>query len=389
VILFFYCCFAFALTVAVLSPASQTPVNQALPCQIRAANRQRAHEAEAPTLVFEVATPSSTEPTVSTLTTEEGGEGEEERDDGVREESRKKGERLPSFKSVFDCSYIKINTVNDGKDGWKCGWCGKIFAPRRASRALWHVMKMKGGNVAVCKAAILDKYLKRYQALYDSSREQIDSKKHSSKCMYQSVALHQEAAVGNLLRKRGVVVSGSVLSLLSESPFSSALAAMSTSISVRGGKQNSFALSSQRTMSTMNLDIWKSNNATVEETIANFFHCKNIPDADVESPRFIWLVCVCCLVREDFVVPNRKQIGGDLLDLNYANVYKHNKANLLKLQGIWIGLSRQWRIHPSNGSDEHPCHVRRLSTHDDIYSRLYKAHGGVREERCFVHSQFV
>ena len=119
-----------------LSPASQTPMNQVLPCQVPAANRQRAHEAEAPTLAFEVATPSSTQPTVSTLTTEGGGGGEEEREDGVQEEGRKEGEQLPSLKSVFDCSYIKIKTVNDGKDGWECGWCGKIFAPRHASRAL-------------------------------------------------------------------------------------------------------------------------------------------------------------------------------------------------------------------------------------------------------------
>jgi hypothetical protein len=119
-------------------------MNQALPCQVRAANRQRAHEEEAPTLAFEVATPSTAQPTVSTLITEGGGGGEEEREDGVREEGGKEGERLPSLKSVFDCSYIKINTVNDGKDGWECGWCGKIFAPRHASRACQHVLKIKG-----------------------------------------------------------------------------------------------------------------------------------------------------------------------------------------------------------------------------------------------------
>ncbi len=152
------------------------------------------------------------------------------------------------------------------------------------------MLKIKGGNIAVCKAAILDKFLKRYQALYDSGRGWIDSKKRSSNCMYQSVALHQEAAVGNLQKKRGVVVSGSVLSPLSESPFSSALAETSTSISVRGGKQNSFAVSSQRTMSTMNLDIWKSNNVTVEMAIADFFHCENIPDAVVELP-IIYMAC--------------------------------------------------------------------------------------------------
>jgi hypothetical protein len=50
-------------------------MNQPLSCQVRAANRERAQEAEALMLAFEVATPSSTQPTVSTLTTD-GGEGD-------------------------------------------------------------------------------------------------------------------------------------------------------------------------------------------------------------------------------------------------------------------------------------------------------------------------
>jgi hypothetical protein len=298
---------------------------------VRAATRERAHEAEVPTLAIEVATPSSAQPTVSTLTTE-GGRGDgQEREDGVGEEGGEEAEQLPPLGSVFDCTYIKIKTVYDGMDGWECGWCGKIFAQRHASRALrlQHLLKIKRGNIAVCKAAILDKFQKTYQALYDSGRGGIDSKKRLSKCIYESVALQQESAVGNLLKKHGVVVSGSALSPLSESPFSSALAGTSTSTSVRGSKQNSFAFSSQRTISAMNLDIQKLNNATVEMTFADFFHCKTIPDAVVESPRFIWLINVCRLVREDSVVPHQKQIGCELLDLNYANVYKQNKANLL------------------------------------------------------------
>jgi hypothetical protein len=126
----------FALTIAVLSPALQTPTNQTLPCQVRAANRERAHEAEALALAFEVAAPSSTQPTVSTLTTEGEGGGGQEREDSVGEEGGEEGEPLPSLKSVFDCSYIKIKTVNDGKDGWECGWYGIFFTPRHASRAL-------------------------------------------------------------------------------------------------------------------------------------------------------------------------------------------------------------------------------------------------------------
>jgi hypothetical protein len=86
---------------------------------------------------------------------------------------------------VFDSSYIKIKTVNDGKDVWECGWCGKPFAPRHASRALWHVMKIKKGNstFARWKAAILNKFWKRYKALHDSGKGQMDSKKHLSECI--------------------------------------------------------------------------------------------------------------------------------------------------------------------------------------------------------------
>ncbi len=118
----------------------------------------------------------------------------------------------------------------------------KFFAPWHESRALQHVLKIKKGNIAVCKAVILDKFQKRYQALYDSSRERMDSKKHLSKCSYESVALQQESSVGNLLQKRGVVVSGSALFPSSVSPFSCALAGTSTSTSVRGSRQNTFVL---------------------------------------------------------------------------------------------------------------------------------------------------
>jgi hypothetical protein len=119
-------------------------MNQTLSCQVHVANRERAHEAEAPMLAFEVATPSSTQPTVSTLTTEGGGGDGQEREDGVeeaggeegKEEGREEGEQVPFLRSVFDCPFIKISTVNDGKDGWEYGWCGTIFAPRHASRAL-------------------------------------------------------------------------------------------------------------------------------------------------------------------------------------------------------------------------------------------------------------
>jgi len=77
-------------------------------------------------------------------------------------------------------------------------------------------------------------------------------------------------------------------------------------------------------------DIRKSNNATLEMAIADFFHSENIADAVVESPRFARLVRLCRLVGDDFVIPNRRKIGGELLDLNFQTTYKSNKEKLLK-----------------------------------------------------------
>ena len=47
------------------------------------------------------------------------------------------------------------------------------------------------------------------------------------------------------------------------------------------------------------------------------------------------------LVGEDFVVPNRMKIGGELLDINYENTYNQNKAELMKEAKVfgfaWMG----------------------------------------------------
>ena len=47
---------------------------------------------------------------------------------------------------------------------------------------------------------------------------------------------------------------------------------------------------------------------------------------------------MCRLIGDDFVLPNCKKIGGELLDLNYESTYKTNKDKLLKEANIF-GLS--------------------------------------------------
>ena len=107
-------------------------------------------------------------------------------------------------------------------------------------------------------------------------------------------------------------------------------------------------------------DIRKSNDATVEMAIADFFHCENIPDAVVESSRFKRMISVCRLLGDKFVPPNAKKLGGALLDLNFTITYERNKEELLKEAGVF-GLAFMGdgaTIHRTpNATDECSCHV--------------------------------
>jgi hypothetical protein len=64
---------------------------------------------------------------------------------------------LPAISTVWECVYINYKDVN-GKEGWECQWCGLSFKPRHATRAMRHVLKLKGGDIANCKAVISAKY---------------------------------------------------------------------------------------------------------------------------------------------------------------------------------------------------------------------------------------
>ena len=55
----------------------------------------------------------------------------------------------------------------------------------------------------ICKAAIPERYRKRYSDLYNANIGHQTAKKLSAESAEESVAIQQNGAVDNLLRKRG------------------------------------------------------------------------------------------------------------------------------------------------------------------------------------------
>jgi hypothetical protein len=74
--------------------------------------------------------------------------------------------------SIVHCPFIEesANSQN-GKKGWICKWCGKMFLSRHQSRAICHVLKITLGDIAICTSSIPKEYEDRYRALYARSTE--------------------------------------------------------------------------------------------------------------------------------------------------------------------------------------------------------------------------
>jgi hypothetical protein len=157
------------------------------------------------------------------------------------------------------------------------------------------VLKITCGDIAICTSAIPKNYEDQYRALYDKNMERSLSMKRSHTHIDDALNTKQSLAIANLLEKRGVVVSGGASSSLSMSIHSLPSVQSSVPMTVGAGARYSsmttynsmrgstpFGISSQPSISAsiQNMDIHKSH------AIADFFHCENIPDAVVESPRF-------------------------------------------------------------------------------------------------------
>ena len=102
---------------------------------------------------------------------------------------------LPAISTVWECAYINYKDVN-GKEGWECQWCGQL-----GQWAMRHVLKLKGGDIDICKAVISARYRDQYQALYSYDRQftRVDSKRKLDEIIRDSVTEQQEAAVQSIL----------------------------------------------------------------------------------------------------------------------------------------------------------------------------------------------
>ena len=74
-----------------------------------------------------------------------------------------------------------------------------MFVPVHATRALYHVIRFKGGGIKPCKASIPANYSARYHAMRDYGSSKADSKKRGVEVVDNIVMMQQNSSVETLL----------------------------------------------------------------------------------------------------------------------------------------------------------------------------------------------
>ena len=73
------------------------------------------------------------------------------------------------LKNISKDDYVIKLTSDTGKKSWKCRWCNSVFSGHNATKALFHVSRQKGNDIAKCRGNIDASHLGSYQDLFSRS----------------------------------------------------------------------------------------------------------------------------------------------------------------------------------------------------------------------------
>jgi hypothetical protein len=255
-----------------------------------------------------------------------------------------------ALKEIWDDKKIKRDYDTHQ---WTCLYCQKPFAGHNATKALAHVTRAKGFNIASCQSHrfIPDKKRQSHQDLFDRKQQAKKRRKKSSSALELSISKHQDdlTTAVQSARKRPYTTPTtaskprSVTSVVSTNSGASALTPCSlldrdipqTFLSVKKPARKTPPV-------LMQLSIHDGPNpngeAALTASIADMIHSSGLPFSLSTDPKFRRMIILARNVGTNFVTPSRHRIGTDLLKLNYDMYVARTKEGLLN-QADTYGLT--------------------------------------------------
>ena len=262
------------------------------------------------------------------------------------------------------------------KRKWYCSWCNSPFTPVNATKALAHVLKLKGFSVRSCPSVILPNYEGRYQELFDRGVNEKKSKKDAGERISRRVeglqasineSVRQKRKRGGASAAASLVSTGSVEGASERSSKRRMMASTGhpSSTSKRSLTQSSSSLAgTQTTMHSYVLarsleeedeadgrSLTSFHGGTVAQmgnqvemdhaldtAIAEFCFREGLPFSIVEKPSFTRVIKCAKFASQHYSPPGRDLIRTTYLDASYE-AYMKDGAERLLLEGDTFGGS--------------------------------------------------
>lgn len=91
--------------------------------------------------------------------------------------------------TIWDDENVRKSQSDTGRRVWTCGFCDKVFVTWNATKALAHVLRIKGVDIAVCHAPIPAESHEAYVKL----KSKIDDRKRKRDSTHETMARHVRA----------------------------------------------------------------------------------------------------------------------------------------------------------------------------------------------------
>lgn len=237
---------------------------------------------------------------------------------------------------LTDCLQYKNARM---EEKWRCLWCGHEFSHWNATKVMFHLNKMKGGDIIRCAGKIDSQHEQRYRHLWDyyiqnkkKKQEKNESKKRRSE-QYIDTAHESYASTRKKTTGKFTMVSGTSDT---KSPNDTTDSSLTQSVSARS-KIGPAAITTfvQRKMPDI-IDGAAEEKLTM--AIADMIHSCGLPFSLASHHKFGRVLTLARNASKKYTPPGRNQVGGTLLDLNY-NIYKEKMMTLLQKESDLYGLS--------------------------------------------------
>jgi len=213
---------------------------------------------------------------------------------------------------------------------WTCRWCKNTFVVN-ATKAVAHLSKTRGNEVQICPIGMDEFHRKRYAAFQQALDHKRSLKKRSSDRMDVVIEQHNIIVADKLDRRKEARHCGT--------------SQKGNGASIGGGSSTNTPVS-EITRSTWyhqatiknSLSSNPSNDSKLTMAVADLIQSLGLPFSLASSPKFHKMLDLAKTCTKKFQPPHRRQIAGELLDLNY-DAYMEKNMNLIKVDCEIYGLA--------------------------------------------------